>query len=147
MVTRWKFPRLQRLSNKLAPHQLDHIAVGNPDRTSQGGADHGRQMCRFEWSDELSPTFIVPWVYTREHGHCDQHVAGTGEWVAAVQGAKVGDKGTAGIDGRGLTPHRSPGGLPHANPGAEPDGAYAVPSRAAPGLARCRAASDRRDAT
>lgn len=90
MVARWKFLRLQCPSSKLVLHELDHVAVGDPDPTSQRSADHGHRMCRFQWSEELSPAFSLPWICTRERGHHGRHIAGTGEWVAAVQGHKGG---------------------------------------------------------
>jgi hypothetical protein len=63
---------------------LDHVGVGDPDPTSDPGAVNGNLTCRFEWVDEASQTLILHWSCTRELGHQGQHVAGTGERVAAV---------------------------------------------------------------
>jgi hypothetical protein len=63
---------------------LRHVAVGDPDPTSDTDTANGYQTCQFEWADETSPTLILLWSCTRESGHQGQHLAGTGEWVAAV---------------------------------------------------------------
>ena len=67
----------------LGQDELRHITVGDPDPTSHLG-----QKCGFEWADETSPTLILLWSCTRELGHQGQHLAGTGEWVAAVRGSE-----------------------------------------------------------
>jgi hypothetical protein len=63
-----------------AKDEFEHVAVGDPD---PGPTPH-HQVCRFEWEDEISPCFVLLWRCTREQGHHGQHVAGTGERVAAV---------------------------------------------------------------
>jgi hypothetical protein len=78
MDVRWKFRRLGH-------DELERVAVGDPDPTSDPGRANGYQACRFEWS-EISQTLILLWCCTRELGHQGQHVAGTGECVAAVRG-------------------------------------------------------------
>ena len=65
--------------------ELERVAVGDPDPTSDPGTANGYQACRFEWS-EISQTLNLLWCCTRELGHQGQHVAGTGECVAAVRG-------------------------------------------------------------
>jgi hypothetical protein len=66
--------------------ELRHIVAGDPDPT----ADLSSQVtghpidCGFEWADETSQTLTLIWSCTRERGHPGQHLAGTGEWVAAV---------------------------------------------------------------
>lgn len=66
--------------------ELRHIVVGDPDPTvNLSSKVNGHPInCRFEWADETSPTLTLLWFCTRELGHPGQHVAGTGEWVAAV---------------------------------------------------------------
>lgn len=76
MDVRWDFRRLGK-------DELERVAVGDPDPTSDPGTANGHQACRFEWS-EISQTLILLWCCTRELGHQNQHVAGTGERVAAV---------------------------------------------------------------
>jgi hypothetical protein len=66
---------------------LERIAVGDPDPTADpGGTAYMSPTCGFEWTDESSKTLILPWTWTctRRLGHQGQHLAGTGEWVAAV---------------------------------------------------------------
>jgi hypothetical protein len=41
-------------------------------------------MCQFEWTDQLSPVFGLLWICTRDQSHHGPHIAGTGDWVAAV---------------------------------------------------------------
>lgn len=68
--------------------ELSHIVVGDPDPTPDlpsmitGNADDCR--CGFEWTDEPSQGLTLLWSCTREPGHSGQHLAGTGESVAAV---------------------------------------------------------------
>ena len=68
--------------------ELRHIVVGDPDPTPglpskvNGRPDDCR--CGFEWTDEDSPGLTLLWSCTREPGHSGQHLAGTGESVAAV---------------------------------------------------------------
>jgi hypothetical protein len=85
MVIRWKFWHRQPRSGNLGPYELNHVAVGDLDPTSVSGtAASGYRKCRFEWTDETSRALILPWSCTRELEHQGQHLAGTGEWVAAV---------------------------------------------------------------
>ena len=66
--------------------ELRHIIVGDPDPTadlSNNVSGHPIN-CRFEWPEETSQTLTLLWSCTRESGHPGQHLAGTGEWVAAV---------------------------------------------------------------
>jgi hypothetical protein len=64
--------------------ELDHVAVGDPDPTSDTGTAKTSQRCGFEWFDATSHTLMLRWSCTRELGHRGQHIAGTGEGVAAV---------------------------------------------------------------
>lgn len=85
----WKF--LHRRSRiGLSQDELRHITVGDPDPTSR--LDQ-KQKCGFEWADETSQTLILLWCCTRELGHQGQHLAGTGEWVAAVRSSEDHDEG------------------------------------------------------
>ena len=74
--------RCQRVLARYSPHEdeLKHIAVGDP----QPSPVHGYRVCQFEWAEEISPGFVLLWHCTRVHGHHGQHVAGTGERIAAV---------------------------------------------------------------
>ena len=74
----------QPRSGKFGQDELRHVAVGDPDPTADSGTASGGQACRFEWADETSPTVSLLWSCTRERGHQGQHLAGTGERVAAV---------------------------------------------------------------
>ena len=72
-------------SGSLDPDKLDHVAVGDPDPTADLGTAAQYRTCGFEWVDESSPTLrILSWSCTRQLGHQGQHLAGTGECVAAV---------------------------------------------------------------
>jgi hypothetical protein len=84
MDVQWKFWHRQPSSGSLGQDELEHVAVGDPDPTSDTGAANGYRTCRFEWADETSQTLILPWSCTRERGHRGQHLAGTGEGVGAV---------------------------------------------------------------
>jgi hypothetical protein len=64
----------------LGEDKLKHIAVGDPDP----GPSHGCQACGFEWADQISTGLVLLWRCTRLQGHHGQHLAGTGERVAAV---------------------------------------------------------------
>ena len=68
--------------------KLKHIVVGDPDPTpnsqSKGNGPPCDYSCGFEWADETSQNLTLLWSCTREPGHSGQHLAGTGEWVAAV---------------------------------------------------------------
>lgn len=63
---------------------FENVAVGDPDPTPDPDTIGRHRICRHEWED-ASPTLILPWYCTRERGHQGQHVAGTGESVAAVR--------------------------------------------------------------
>ncbi|MGH3923465.1 MAG: hypothetical protein ACRDTT_11465 [Pseudonocardiaceae bacterium] len=84
MNVQWKHWHRQPRSGSLGHDELEHIAVGDPDPTSDPGTANGRRSCRFEWADEISQTLVLPWSCTRKLGHQGQHLAGTGEWVAAA---------------------------------------------------------------
>jgi hypothetical protein len=85
MDIRWRLWRRQLSSGRLSQDELELIAVGDPDPTTDPGtAAHGYRKCRFEWADETSRTLTLPWSCTRQAGHEGQHLAGTGEQVAAV---------------------------------------------------------------
>jgi hypothetical protein len=79
----WKFLRRRLRIGRLGQDELRNITVGDPDPTSPLG-----QKCGFEWADETSQTLVLLWSCTRELGHQGQHLAGTGEWVAAVRGSE-----------------------------------------------------------
>lgn len=70
---------------KLGRDELEHITVGDPDPTSQPPTAYQCPMCQFQWIDEKAQVFILLWTCTRQLGHQGQHIAGTGEWVAAVR--------------------------------------------------------------
>ncbi|MGH3811715.1 MAG: hypothetical protein ACRDUV_04555 [Pseudonocardiaceae bacterium] len=71
-------------SGSLGHDELEHVTVGDPDPTADPGTATGYRTCQFEWADETSQTLSLLWCCTRERGHQGQHLAGTGEWVAAV---------------------------------------------------------------
>jgi hypothetical protein len=89
----WKFGHPQPRSERLSQDELEHVAVGDPDPTAQLGMANRYRRCRFEWTDTTAQTLILRWSCTRELGHQGQHVAGTGEWVAAVQDSKDHEDG------------------------------------------------------
>lgn len=64
--------------------ELEHVAVGDQDPTSDAGTANSYPKCRFEWDDATSQTLVLRWSCTRELGHQGQHIAGTGKEVAAV---------------------------------------------------------------
>ena len=78
MGLRWKFCRLGQ-------DELQRVAVGDPDPTSDPGMANRSRKCRFEWEEDISRTVTLLWCCTRELGHQGQHIAGTGEYVAAVR--------------------------------------------------------------
>lgn len=82
-----RFWHRQPRSGRLDQDELEYVAVGDPDPTAYLGTAKGYRKCSFEWTDEVSQTQIVIWRCTREWGHQGQHIAGTGEWVAAVHGS------------------------------------------------------------
>lgn len=84
MDFQWKLWDRALRSGSLGWDQLDHVAAGDPDPTSGPGTGNGHRMCRFEWADESSQALILSWSCTRELGHQGQHLAGTGEVVAAA---------------------------------------------------------------
>jgi hypothetical protein len=81
----WRFQHCHPRSGRLQQDEFKHVAVGDPDPTSHSGTTNGAQECGFEWADEASQALILLWSCTRERGHQGQHLAGTGEWVAAVK--------------------------------------------------------------
>jgi hypothetical protein len=80
----WKFWQYQPSRGSLAPAGLEHVAVGDPDPTAVPGPANQFRKCPFGWVDQTSQALILPWYCTREWGHQGQHLAGTGEWIAAV---------------------------------------------------------------
>jgi hypothetical protein len=84
MDVQWKLRRHRPRSGNFGQDGLGHVAVGDPDPTADpGDTVHGSPTCGFEWTDECSRTLNLPWSCTRELGHQGQHLAGTGEWIAA----------------------------------------------------------------
>ena len=82
MDIQWKF---RHRNGNCAQNGLERVAVGDPDPTADpGDTAHRPPTCGFEWTDESSRTLILPWTCTRRLGHQGQHLAGTGEWVAAL---------------------------------------------------------------
>jgi hypothetical protein len=75
----------QRKFRRLGPDEPQRVAVGDPDPTLDAGMADGSRKCRFEWAEEISRTLTLLWCCTRELGHQGQHIAGTGECVAAVR--------------------------------------------------------------
>jgi hypothetical protein len=69
-------------SRSLGQDKLEGAAVGDPDPTADTVVGH--RTCLFGWDCEISQTLTLPWSCTRELGHQGQHLAGTGELVAAV---------------------------------------------------------------
>jgi hypothetical protein len=84
MNVHWKLWHHQPRSGSLGHDELEHIAAGDTDPTADPGTANGYRLCRFEWADEISQTLILPWSCTRKLGHQGQHLAGTGECVAAA---------------------------------------------------------------
>ncbi len=84
MDVRWRFWHRHARSGSLGRDKLQYGTVGDPDPTSDSDTANGYRKCRFEWADVTSQTLILSWSCTRELGHQGQHLAGTGEWVAAV---------------------------------------------------------------
>jgi hypothetical protein len=84
MDLRWKLRHHRPSSGNLDQDEVGHVAVGDPDPTADpAGTADGLGKCGFKWTDECSQTLILPWSCTRTLGHQGQHLAGTGEWVAA----------------------------------------------------------------
>jgi hypothetical protein len=89
MVTSWQRQHHRPSpSAKPSQDQLQDVTVGDADPTGHCGGANKPRLCRFEWTDETSPTLPLLWTCTREWGHPGQHIAGTGEQVAAVQNEK-----------------------------------------------------------
>jgi hypothetical protein len=66
----------------------DKYVMLNPDRVKPPRTPlrpMAYRACRFEWTEKVSRTMTLPWCCTRELGHQGQHLAGTGECVAAVR--------------------------------------------------------------
>jgi hypothetical protein len=84
MDVRWRLWCGQPRSASPGQDWLGHVVVGDPDPTTNLGTASGYQTYWFEWADETSHTLILPWSCTRKLGHPGQHLAGTGERVAAV---------------------------------------------------------------
>jgi hypothetical protein len=76
---------VRRKTWELGQDELELVAVGDRDPTSDPGTVAGYRECRFEWAEKVSPSATLPWCCTRELGHQGQHIAGTGEYVAAVR--------------------------------------------------------------
>jgi hypothetical protein len=70
----------------MSKDELRHIVVGDPDPTPALSSEiSGHPVhCGFEWADEASRNLTLLWSCTRKPGHPGQHLAGTGDWVAAV---------------------------------------------------------------
>ena len=68
--------------------ELGHVVVGDPDPTPDApDKDAGTSSdcrCEFEWTEQASQNLTLVWSCTRGLGHPGQHLAGTGEWVAAA---------------------------------------------------------------
>jgi hypothetical protein len=75
-----KFWRRRSGKNSASQDPLEHVTVGDPDL----GTATGHRKCEFEWTDQTLPLLILHWRCTRALGHSGQHLAGTGEWIAAV---------------------------------------------------------------
>ena len=84
MCFRWKLWHRQPGDGTIGQDGLERLAVGDPDPTSGPGMANGSRRCQLEWADEASQSLILVWSCTRELGHQGQHLAGTGESVAAV---------------------------------------------------------------
>jgi hypothetical protein len=84
MNVHWKLWHHQSKRGSLGSDELEHIAAGDVDPTSDPGTANGYRLCQFKWAGEPSPTLILLWSCTRKLGHQGQHLAGTGEWVAAT---------------------------------------------------------------
>jgi hypothetical protein len=72
----------------MSEDELRHIVVGDPDPTPNSPNKIHEHLadcrCGFQWTDEASQNLALLWSCTREPAHAGQHLAGTGEWVAAV---------------------------------------------------------------
>jgi hypothetical protein len=84
------FWRRRSANNSSGQDPLEHVTVGDPDLATV----NGRRKCEFEWTDQPSPLLILHWRCTRELGHHGQHLAGTGECVAAVHPPLLPESGS-----------------------------------------------------
>jgi hypothetical protein len=85
MDVRWTLRHHRPSSESFSQDELGHVTVGDPDPTADpGGTADGSGKCGFKWTDQCSRTLILPWSCTRALGHQGQHLAGTGEGVAAL---------------------------------------------------------------
>lgn len=75
----------QSTSRRLDQDHVQRVAVGDPDPTSDPGMANESRKCQFEWHEEISQTMTLHWCCTRQLGHQGQHIAGTGQCVAAVR--------------------------------------------------------------
>ena len=87
MDVRWDSRHPQPRGGNFSQDELERVLVGDPDPTLDSGTANRYRKCRFEWADEPSQTMILPWSCSRELGHQGQHIADTGEWVAAMRGS------------------------------------------------------------
>jgi hypothetical protein len=76
----WAFRDRRSGTKRRVSDPLGRVAVGDPDP----GTNNGHQKCGFAWVDQTLPLLILHWCCTRERGHPGQHLAGTGEVIAAV---------------------------------------------------------------
>ncbi len=74
----------QSTKGSLGHDELAHVTIGDPDPTSHAGTASGYRKCCYAWVDKITQNLILPWSCTREMGHHGQHLAGTGDVVAAV---------------------------------------------------------------
>jgi hypothetical protein len=58
----------RRRSGRLGQDKLEHVAVGDPDPTSNSGASIGYRRCCSTWTNEIA-NLILHWSCTRERGH------------------------------------------------------------------------------
>ena len=77
------WPR-QPSGGSLCQDVLEGAAAGALDFVSDPDTADGRGNCQFVWVEEISQTLSVPWCCTRKLGHQGQHLASTGQWIAAV---------------------------------------------------------------
>jgi len=74
--------RCQRVLARHYPGEDNHrhVTIGDPDP----GPALGHPACRFIWEETISADFVLLWYCTRALGHHGQHLAGTGQRVAAL---------------------------------------------------------------
>jgi hypothetical protein len=80
----WKLRHRPPRNTSPGQDWLGQVVVGDPDPTSDPRAGKGDLTCQFAWDRDVSSTLVLSWCCTRKWGHSGQHLAGTGEWVAAV---------------------------------------------------------------